>query len=51
MTTVCGLDIHKGIIPMCIIKTNGKKLFRKFLLFIFKIVLEQFTKCNVMWSV
>lgn len=30
MKTVCGLDIHKSIILMCILKGNGEKLIREF---------------------
>ena len=26
MKTVCGLDIHKSMILMCILKTNGEKV-------------------------
>jgi transposase len=30
MKTVCGLDVHKGIILMCILKGNGEKIIREF---------------------
>jgi len=30
MKTVCGLDVHKGMILMCILKENGEKIIRKF---------------------
>lgn len=30
MKTVCGLDIHKSMILMCIIKENGEKIIREF---------------------
>jgi transposase len=30
MKTVCGLDVHKGIILMCILKENGEKIIREF---------------------
>ncbi len=30
MRTVCGLDIHKGMILMCILKENGEKIIREF---------------------
>jgi len=30
MKTVCGLDIHKGIILMCILKANGEKIIEEF---------------------
>lgn len=30
MKTVCGLDIHKSMILMCIIKENGEKIIREY---------------------
>ena len=30
MKTVCGLDVHKGMILMCILKTNGSKIIQEF---------------------
>jgi len=30
MKTVCGLDVHKSMILMCILKTNGSKVIREF---------------------
>jgi transposase len=30
MKTVCGLDIHKSMILMCILKENGEKIIREF---------------------
>ncbi len=30
MKTVCGLDIHKSMILLCIIKANGEKIIREF---------------------
>ena len=30
MKTVCGLDVHKSIILMCIMKANGQKIVREF---------------------
>jgi len=30
MKTVCGLDVHKGMILMCILKENGEKIIREF---------------------
>jgi len=30
MKTVCGLDVHKGMILMCILKTNGSKVIQEF---------------------
>jgi len=30
MKTVCGLDVHKGIILMCILKENGEKIILEF---------------------
>jgi hypothetical protein len=30
MKTVCGLDIHKSMILMCILKENGTKVIQEF---------------------
>lgn len=30
MKTVCGLDVHKSMILMCILKTNGSKVIQEF---------------------
>lgn len=30
MKTVCGLDVHKSMILMCILKTNGSKIIQEF---------------------